>query len=206
MKKTLLSILGVVILIFICVAIYKGISVGGFSVYSVGQIKSASENLDKKIIETDTEINQNYAENLEKIETAISELRKSKEEYEEKIATLKYNPELGVTQIEKYKSEYLWVKIGKYATDENLKINLEIKETSINDTYNINFSLIGSYLGITNFLYNIENDDDLNYRIKDFKITPNNIKVTDKNGKDTTKIDTQNLKATFVVESIIIIN
>ena len=77
---------------------------------------------------------------------------------------------IGITQIEKYKIEYLWGIIGNYADDEGVDVNLDIKETSIDDTYNINFTLNGSYLGITDFLYDIENDDELNYRINNFKI------------------------------------
>ena len=41
-----------------------------------------------------------------------------------------------------YKIEYLWSIIGGYADDENITVTLDIKETSIEDTYNINFTLI----------------------------------------------------------------
>lgn len=201
MKKILISIIGVILLILICVSAIKGISAGKMSIYSVENIKEQSLNLDKKIEEANTEINQNYAKSIDDIETATTNLIKLKEEYESKVGL---NGELGITQIEKYKIEYLWSIIGGYATDEGVKVSLDIKETSIDDTCNINFTLYGSYIGITDFLYDIENDDELNYRIKDFKIEPSSVTTSTTTDNKVTTVSTEKLTATFVVENIII--
>lgn len=201
MKKTLISIIGVILLILICVFAFKGISIGKLSVYSWKAIKEQSLNLDKKIEEANTQINQNYAKSVADIETATSNLKKLKEEYEEKVGL---NGGLGITQIEKYKIEYLWGIVGGYAKKEGVKITLDIQETSITDTHNINFSIYGPYTGITNFIYDIENDDELNYRIKDFKIEPSATTTTTTSDNKVTTVSTDTLKATFVVENIII--
>lgn len=201
MKKILISIIGVILLILICVFAFKGISIGKLSVYSWKDIKEQSLNLDKKIEEANTEINQNYAKSIADIETATSNLKKLKEEYEEKVGL---NGGLGITQIEKYKIEYLWGIIGGYAKKEGVKITLDIQETSIADTHNIDFSIYGSYTGITDFIYDIENDDELNYRIKDFKIEPSSTTTTTTSENKVTTINTDVLQATFVVENIII--
>lgn len=201
MRKTLISVIGVILLILFCVSIIKGISVGKLVIYSIDNIKEQSLNLDNKIEEANTEINQNYAKSLADIQTATDNLKTLKEEYESKVGL---NGELGITQIEKYKIEYLWSIIGGYATDEGVKVSLDVKETSIDDTYNINFTLYGSYLGITDFLYDIENDDELNYRIKDFKIQPSTTTTTTTTDNKVTTVSTDRLQATFVVENIII--
>lgn len=201
MKKTLISIIGVILLILICVFAFKGISIGKLSVYSWKAIKEQSLNLDKKIEEANTQINQNYAKSVADIETATSNLKRLKEEYEEKVGL---NGGLGITQIEKYKIEYLWGIVGGYAKKEGVKITLDIQETSITDTHNINFSIYGPYTGITNFIYDIENDDELNYRIKDFKIEPSSTTTTTTSDNKVTTVSTDTLKATFVVENIII--
>lgn len=201
MKKVLISIIGVILLILICVCVIRGVSIGKLSIYSVKQIKEQSLNLDTKIEEANTQINQNYSKSIADIETASTNLKNLKEEYETKVGI---NGELGITQIEKYKNEYLWVIIGGYATDEGVKVDLDIKETSIDETYNINFTLYGSYVGITDFIYDIENDDDLNYRIKDFKIEPSSTTTTTTTENEVTTVDTTTLKATFVVENVII--
>lgn len=201
MKKVLISIIGIVLLIFICVAVFKGISIGKLSIYSKESIKEQSLDLDKKIEEANAQINQNYAKSVADIETSITNLKNAKEEYESKVGL---NGELGITQIEKYKIEYLWSIIGGYATDEGVKLDLDIKETSIDDTYNVNFTLYGSYVGIIDFIYDIENDDELNYRINEFKIEPSATTTTTTADNKVTTISTEKLKATFVVENIII--
>ena len=204
MKKILMSIIGVVLLTLIIVSIINGTAIGKFKILSVNQVKGKSQELDNKIEEAKTEINQNYASAVEKMNTAVKRLKTAKSEYESKVEYLADNPELGITQIEKYKIEYLWGIIGNYAKDDGLKVDLNIEETSIKDTYNINFTLTGSYIGITNFLYHIENDDELNYKVTDFAIEPTTLTSTSKNGTETTSSDTSTLKATFKVENIII--
>lgn len=201
MKKALISIIGVILLILICVFAFRGISIGKLSIYSVKNLKEQSLNLDKKIEEANTEINQNYAKSIADIETATTNLKNLKEEYESKVGV---NGELGITQIEKYKIEYLWTIIGGYHKKEGVEVDLDIKETSIDDTYNINFTLYGPYTGITNFLYDIENDDELNYRIKGFKIEPSSTTTATTTDNKVTTVSTSTLKATFVVENVII--
>ena len=204
MKKILMSIIGVVLLTLIIVSIINGTAIGKFRILSVNQVKGKSQELDHKIEEARTEINQNYASAVNKMDTAIKRLKTAKSEYESKVEYLSENPELGITQIEKYKIEYLWGIIGNYAKDDGLKIDLNIEETSIKDTYNIDFTLTGSYVGITNFLYHIENDDELNYKVVGFTLEPTTSTTTSKNGTETTSSDTSTLKATFKVENIII--
>ena len=44
MKKLLISLIGIILLILICVAAFKGIYVGKLSIYSVDNIKQESLN------------------------------------------------------------------------------------------------------------------------------------------------------------------
>ena len=204
MKKTLILIIGAIILILTILAGIRGINVGKASVYSIKQIKESSLYLDTKVEEANTETNQNYAQAISLTDESIKKLKNAKEEYETKVAPLTGNNGIGITQIEKYKIEYIWNKLGSYAKDEGIKIILDFEETTISDTYNIKFSLSGSYVGITNFIYHIENDDELNYKVTNFKIEPSASSQTSTDGKTTTTVDTNQLNATFVVESIII--
>ena len=204
MRKILISIIGVILLIIVIVSATKGIKAGKLKVYSIKDVKQAGQNLDAKIAEVEKEKQQNYGKAVSDIDKSITELKNKKEEYEAKVNSLGTGTELGITQIEKYKIEYLWNKIGSYAKNEGLKIDLDIQETTINDTYNINFSIIGSYVDITDFLYDIENDDDLNYKVSKFSVEPTSTTSTSTSGKTTTNVDSSNLKATFTVENIII--
>lgn len=204
MKKTLILTIGAIILILIILAGIKGINVGKASVYSIKQIKDSSLLLDAKVEEANTETSQNYAQAISLTDESIKKLKNAKEEYETKVAPLTGNSGIGITQIEKYKIEYIWNKLGSYARDEGIKIILDFEETSIKDTYNIKFSLSGAYVGITNFIYHIENDDELNYKVVNFKIEPTTSSQTSTDGKTTTSTDINKLNATFVVENIII--
>lgn len=201
MKKILISIIGILILIVVCIGAIGGISVGKVSIYSMKSIKQDSDYLDEKIYEATTEINQNYAKSLFDIETESNNLKTVKEEYESRIGA---DGNLGITQIEKYKIEYLWGILGGYANDRGIKAFLDFQETSIKDTYDINFTVYGSYLAITDFLYDIENDDDLNYRVKNFKIEPTTTTSTTTQDKEVTSTNTTTLTATFTVENIIV--
>lgn len=201
MKKILISAIGLLLLVFLIVFVLKGFHKSNIDIYSFEEIKNQSNNLNDKIEEANIEINQNYAKSVEDIENATNNLKKVKKEYEDKIGI---NGQLGITQIEKYKIEYLWGIIGGYAKAEGIRVDLDIKETSIDDTYNINFVLYGSYIGITDFLYDIENDDELNYRIKNFEIKPSTTTTTTTTENKVTTTSTETLYATFVVENIII--
>ena len=145
-----------------------------------------------------------YAKAVSDVNKSVDELKKIKQEYDEKINTLAGETGLWITQIEKYKIEYLWNKIGNYAKKEGVALDLDVQKTTIDETYNVNFSLEGNYVGVTDFIYDIENDDELNYKVKNFKMEPTVKTITSSSGKTTTTIDTVILKATFTVENIII--
>lgn len=204
MKKILSLFIGLILFAIILMCAIKGLTLGKAQILSINGLKAKSLELDNKIEEANTEIDQNYASGVQNLNTAETRLQKAKKAYESKIESLNSNAELGITQIEKYKIEYLWGIIGNYAKKDNLRVDLDIEETLIADTYKINFSLVGSYVGITNFLYNIENDDELNYKISNFKLNPTTVTSVSKSGTETTSVSTDSLNATFTVENIVI--
>ena len=227
MKKLLISIIGVMLLILLFVCATKGLAIGSIKILSINQLRDNSNSLDQKIQEADIETKQTHADVVAQMDTAIKKLKNAKEEYESKVGYLSEDSEIGITQIEKYKIEYLWGIIGNYAKDDGLRVDMDIEETSIKDTYDINFTLTGSYVGITNFLYHIENDDELNYKVVNFKLEPSGVSSTaettdnteetqtdntasssSKTNRSTGTVDTSGnteiLKATFKVENIII--
>ena len=95
-------------------------------------------------------------------------------------------------QIERYEVETLWVKLGNYATSEGAIMRMDIVKGSENaeDTYNLKFTVNGSYISITDFISDIENDTTLGFKIEEFKMAPST------SGQD--------LQATFVCKNIAI--
>lgn len=180
MKKILISII-IILLIGLGYTIgVKSLSIGQLKLESVGDIKNASASLDQKF-NTSKEISaKTYPKSIEDLDKVVRDLKTAKQQYQAKTLN---NPDvqsnLGVIQVEKYNIEYLWTIIGNYATKNGVTLTLDIKSTSAQDVYNLNFSLEGKYIGITDFIYSLEDDSELKFEIKDFKISSD--KITTKN-------------------------
>lgn len=181
MKKILISII-IILLIGLGYTIsVKSLNIGALKLESINDIKSASTNLEQKF-NTSKEISaQTYPKSIEDLDNVVRDLKKVKQEYEAKTLN---NPEaqtnLGVIQVEKYNIEYLWTIIGNYATKNGVTLTLDVKSSNAQDVYNLNFNLEGTYIEITDFIYNLEDDSDLKFEIKDFKISSEKITTNDK--------------------------
>ena len=180
MKKILISII-IILLIGLGYTIgVKSLSIGQLKLESVGDIKNASASLDQKF-NTSKEISaKTYPKSIEDLDKVVRDLKTAKQQYQAKTLN---NPDvqsnLGIIQVEKYNIEYLWTIIGNYATKNGVTLTLDIKSTSAQDVYNLSFSLEGEYIGITDFIYSLEDDSELKFEIKDFKISSD--KITTKN-------------------------
>lgn len=176
MKKILISII-IILLIGLGYTIgVKSLSIGQLKLESVGDIKNASANLDQKF-NTSKEISaKTYPKSIEDLDKVVRDLKTAKQQYQAKTLN---NPDvqsnLGIIQVEKYNIEYLWTIIGNYATKNGVTLTLDIKSTSAQDVYNLNFSLEGKYIGITDFIYSLEDDSELKFEIKDFKMSSDKI-------------------------------
>ena len=77
-------------------------------------------------------------------------------------------------QNKSYAIEFLWANIGTHARNEGINLKLEIVSSSsgASDVNDLKFTANGSYIAITNFVYALENDSNLNFRIENFKLVP----------------------------------
>lgn len=71
-----------------------------------------------------------------------------------------------------YSMEFLWDKVGSYATREGLKLKWVVTPTGTTNKSTLSFTLTGAYISIINYVYAIENDSELAFRIENFKIVP----------------------------------
>ena len=85
--------------------------------------------------------------------------------------------------------DFLWTTIGNYATQKGVTLQLDVAKsstsTSISQDYimcDLSFTVTGDYINITDFVYSIEDDDQLGFEIR------------------------ENLQATFIVKNIPINN
>ena len=95
----------------------------------------------------------------------------SKTEYENQAVLSNSNSSSYASKLEAYDIDYLWTKLGNYAKDENVVIKIEVTAGSASSNlYNLNFTVTGTYVGTTDFIYDIENDTKLGFKIDNFKM------------------------------------
>lgn len=221
MKKLLISII-IILLLGLCYVVgTKGIKIGAFKIESLKDIQNANKDLEEKFDQGKELSAQTYPEAIDSLDKVVKDLKIAKQQYEAKTSTsLDNGTSLGVIQVDKYNIEYLWTIIGNYATKNGVKLTLDIKSTNTSDVYNLNFNVQGKYIGITDFIYDLEDDDELKFEINDFKISSQNNDTTksttntveqnnstnsntNKNSTNTTtKSDGINLYASFTVENV----
>lgn len=188
MKKLLLTIVIILLCILAYIMVFNSLKMGKFKIKSVADIKTESLNLDTTLKKATELTTQTYPQTKDKLNTSINNLKIKKEQYLNKIANMPNSETLEYMQIDNYEKEFLWTKIGTYATKENIELELNIVDIKNNDYYDLEFIAVGRYSDISDFIYSIENDDNLGFRIEKFSMTPYTVSETTtiKDGKGTT--------------------
>ena len=173
MKKVLISILIILLLVLAYVAIFNGLSIGNIKILSVKQIIEANDELTADISEAKNLINGEYTEAKEDLSNSVEDLVEAKEAYYDLAKTSTEGEITEATTIKKYKIEYLWTIVGNYATSEgvNLKMDVVTGDSGEEEVKNLEFTVTGQYIGIMEFIADIEDDEDLGFTIEEFKMT-----------------------------------
>ena len=77
-----------------------------------------------------------------------------------------------------------------------MKMDLSASNIGTKGMYNLNFTVKGQYLGIADFIHDIENDSRLGFKIENFKLLPG-----ESESKEGEK-DTNTLVGTFICKDI----
>lgn len=174
MRKILLVVLVVLLLLLGGYLVINKIQIGSLEILGVKGIKTESETLDDKITQASKLASTDYQSELTNLNTSLKTLKNEREAYED-LVTLSNNDEISpVAKFEKYEIEYIWTRIGNHATSEGVVMKLEVTRgsSSTQGLYDLKFTVNGDYIGITDFIYDIENDTSLGFKIEDFKIIP----------------------------------
>lgn len=174
MKKLLMLVLiGLLIALGIFI-VMNGFEVAKVEVLSYTGIQNRNEELDKKIQEASKLAEKDFRKSVSEVQESSKKLEQVKKEYEDMTALNEDGAQNAVTQLERYEVETLWVKLGKYATSEGAIIRIDVVQGNTNETYNLRFIVNGSYISITDFISDIENDSTLGFKIEEFKMMPTN--------------------------------
>ena len=195
MRKALLSLLLVLAIILIILFLKSGLTIGTFQIYGFEDINQKDKELTQAISDANKE-NDNYKTTISKLEQDVTELTNAKKTYLDLIAQSTESEIKQATQTKTYTIEYLWSEIGNLATAQNINLKMEVVSSTLSDLEyrNLNFTADGEYLAIVQFMYNLENDSNLDFTIDSFNMTLEHATFTVKDVKiirENTTTDTQ---------------
>lgn len=152
------------------------IFIHGIGILNINGIRDISEKdkmVDIKISELDDCVNNEYKSALAKLNSTYDLFLNSKNEYNQQTVISSLNKSSYASQTERYNVDYLLTKIGKYAEEEDVIIKTIITPSeAIENFYHLNVMVWGTYLYTANFIYDIENDSKLGFKIDNFKMVP----------------------------------
>lgn len=176
MRKILISILLILLIVLACFTIFRGISIGGvFKILSTGQIIELNDNLTAKIEEANRKTKSDLPSKEAELNENIEVLLKNKEEYYN-LASISTESQMAEANTEEsYAYEYLCLKIGRYARTEGVNLKMDVVSGSAGEeaVKDLEFTIIGQYFAIMNFVSDLEDDSELSFRIEDFNMIPN---------------------------------
>ncbi len=169
MKNLLMTILNILITLLVILLMVKGFTLGNFEVLSISKILKENEELDKQIENANYLKNTTYKTEIDSLNKSIKSLSEKKQEYLN-IASISTDEEIENANTQQtYAREYLWNKVGSYATGLGVNLNITTAQSGSNNT--LNFTVNGSYVGIIKYISALENDDDLQFKIENFKLS-----------------------------------
>ncbi len=174
MKKLLLSILIALLILLVVYIAMQGIKIGNLEILGINGIKEKNDNLELKLQQATKLTEVNYKQAINDVQESIKRLSTEKKNYEDLTILNAENDGQITSQIQKYEIETLWVTLGNHATSEGAILKMEVAKGSNNtqETYNLRFTVTGSYISITDFISDIENDTTLGFKIENFKMLP----------------------------------
>lgn len=138
-----------------------------------------------------------FSAKKKQLSTVIQNYREKKQEYEQVVSQFSTETAASLLEMQEndlkdiYDVDFLWTIVGNYATEEGINLKFDvIKNTtsasSLNNTStnyvvcDLKFVITGKYINLTDFIYDIEDDDRLNFEINDFDMqkVESDLKVT----------------------------
>ena len=169
MKNILLTILTILITVIMVIVMKSGIDIGSLHILGFQGIADENQNL-LDVIEQSKQKNNEYTAKLQTINSDSEKLATAKKEYFDLVQVSTASEIQEAMQIKSYRVEYLWSRVGNHATKEGVKVKMEIASSSMGDSAykDLKFTVNGNYLAITNFIYDLENDESLDFTIDNF--------------------------------------
>ncbi len=201
MRKFLIMILIVILLVALGFMAIQGLEIGNFRINSIKDIIEDNKRLDEELATLSSSIDNDYETYKTNLQNSLQTLLKNKQNYQDAITFSTEDEIQKANKSETYKIDYLWTKIGFYATKNGVELQMNVTNSSsgIQSQYDISFTATGEYLSISEFIYAIENDSNLGFKIEKFNLGNYAGTKTDENGNT---VSDNLLRATFIVRNV----
>ena len=188
MKEKIILIVLLVSIILIILLANVGFKLGNFEILSVSGLKKKNTEVNDQINTVSQITSTEYPAAVKQLEDTTDSLKVQKEKYEQLAGFSEGEDEAYVT--EKYDIAYLWTEIGKMASKQKIGLVMDVAKSSGTNYYDLNFSVTGEYVHISQFISALENDSDFAFRIYNFKMQSGSASFTvkDVNIDDSTLI------------------
>ena len=194
-RKILMSVLTILLAVLTYFTISNGVSIGSFKALGLKGLKEQDSQIQSKVETASSLTSSEYPSKLSELNQNAKNLLSKKEEYTD-LTTYSTDDQIqAANELQEYEVEYLWAEVGKYATQEGIKIKMDISTASSGGQsadgrkmYDLNFTAEGAYIGIALFLSDLQDDSFLEFKIENFALEKGE--------------STENLKATFVVKDV----
>ena len=193
MRKYILIII-LIISAIICINLISfGFRIGNFKINSYSEIEKNSLEKDKLLDDLNKKNYNEFKKKVNDLKLATESYKTTKVQYDALVESGEISESAIYDSMDIYNIDFLWTTIGNYATEKGVTLQFDVTKsnsaTSISSECimcDLNFTITGDYISITDFVYSLEDDDKLNFEIRDFLI--------EKGGED--------LQATFVVRGV----
>ena len=172
MRKLLLMAILVVLVCASGMIVTRGIETDSFSIESYQAIMEQNSELETLINEASKQKNSNYESAITSLKNSYKKLVSERESYEELVNLGVDRNGIPLSKIQEYEIEKIWITLGTYAEKEGVDLKLDITvNNSVSKTYDLNFTLNGTYSGIVEFIRLVQGDNTLVFKIENFKMT-----------------------------------
>ena len=185
MRKFSLSVILILLIVGCYQVLFGNSEIIRSKVASVSQLQASSKKLNTEVATLEKRTTDEFNTQKAELSNIIENYRNTKVEYDNVVARLSAEAAEALIAIQEndlkdiYDVDFLWTIIGNYATEEgvNLKFDvtrnttsaLSLSNTSTNYVVcDLKFVITGNYINLTDFIYDLEDDDRLNFEINDF--------------------------------------
>ena len=193
MRKLVLVVLCIIVFISCLTIVSFGFHIGNYKILGYKELKTSNDEKNQMISNLNVKNNEEFDKKIAELDAVVNDYTSVKADYDKLVANGSITDRTIYSSVDLYNMNYLWTTIGNYATEYGVTLQLDVSRSStsaaISSEYvmcDLNFTVSGEYIAITDFIDSIEKDDNLGFEITQFSM--------EKGG--------ENLQATFVVKNV----